>query len=84
LKNIIFHIKLFRHFEFSRKKFFHGSFIFYPKYKKIKKIEKNIIFENVYIWKTKKTKTVRSAVFKKSKTLLNSRSWGFFLNNLIN
>jgi hypothetical protein len=31
LKNTIFHIKLFHHFEFSRKKFFHKSFIFTQK-----------------------------------------------------
>jgi hypothetical protein len=37
LKNIIFHIKLFRHFEFSRKKFFH----FCPKYKKKTKVKYN-------------------------------------------
>jgi hypothetical protein len=31
-----FHIKLLRHFEFSRKKFFHKSFIFTQNIKKIK------------------------------------------------
>jgi hypothetical protein len=38
-----------------------------------------MIFMKIYIWKTKKTKTVRSAIFKKSKTLHNSRSHEFLL-----
>jgi hypothetical protein len=50
LKNIIFHIKLFRHFEFSRKKNFHKSFIFIQSKWKKRKIDKNIIFENIE-WK---------------------------------
>jgi hypothetical protein len=41
LKNIIHHIKLFGHFEFSRKKYF--QFYFYPKKRKV---DENSIFEN--------------------------------------
>jgi hypothetical protein len=44
MKNIIFHIKLFRDFEFPRKKNVHKSFNFN---KNKRKIDKNIIFENI-------------------------------------
>jgi hypothetical protein len=59
--------------------------LFLPEVNKNKrKTEKNIIFEKNYTWKTKKTKTVRSAIFKKSKTILTFGPGVFFLHNLIN
>jgi hypothetical protein len=48
-------------------------FHFYPKYKKTIVKWTKIWFLKIFIWKTIKTNTVRSAIFKKSKTLLNSR-----------
>jgi hypothetical protein len=78
LKNIIFHIKLFRHFEFSRK-----SFILTQN---IKKMEKNIIFENIDMKNYKQTKTVRSAIFVRSaiENLTQLPVLGVYLHNLIN
>jgi hypothetical protein len=47
LKNIIFHIKLFHHFEFSRKRF-SIKVLFLPKINKNKrKMDKNIIFHSM-------------------------------------
>jgi hypothetical protein len=44
LKNSIFHIKLFHHFEFSRKNFFHKSFIFTQNIEKTKEKWTKILF----------------------------------------
>jgi hypothetical protein len=53
LKNIIFHIKLFHHFEFSRKKFFHKSLIFTQNIKKIKEKWTKISFLKILLEKFK-------------------------------
>jgi hypothetical protein len=76
LKNINFQIKIFRHFEFSRKKFFHKSFIFTQNIKKNnKKMDKKIIFENIY-----KLKLCAAQFSKNGKLYLTLGPGVFFLH----